>query len=619
MNSQSFFLLLVNLIFLNSLRAQDPEKIDSLELQLDATEGRERASTLNHLSREYFYIDLQKSREYIDEALALARTEKWEDIEATAQFNLGSFYLSSGHYDSALTAYNLALDYFEKEEDEQGLSRVYHEKGLLHFRQGEYSDALVTYKRALASYQNLNFTVGVAAISSSIGDVYRYIGDYPRALEYYLQGLKLAEELEDMPRIAALMNGLGLIYFQEKNYDEALEYFQQGLAMSEEMGYEIYIAAFVTNIADIHADRKDYEKALEFHLRSLQIEREQQNLDGQAQSLTSLGIAYEAMGNNQKAINSFEASLTIADSIGAPRFVAMNCNNLSRIHRKENRLKSSLEYAKRALRSATEQGFQVQISSAHRNLAETHFAMNNYKNAYPNYVAYSTVKDSIFNEKKASQITEMKTKYETEKKEQKIASLQVEKAAEAFKRNAYALGLMATFLIGGLVIGWLNYRIRKSKRIMEQENLLTQEKIRSYEKELTRFTQNAVEKTNRIESLNQELEKVRKEIAGSCSEYSGHLDKLMQSTILTEKEWKEFKTLFEQVHPGFFSNLRTKYPDLSTSEIRMAALVKLNLTGKEISNMLGISHDSVNKSRYRLRKKLNLPKEEKLEKHFENL
>lgn len=78
---------------------------------------------------------------------------------------------------------------------------------------------------------------------------------------------------------------------------------------------------------------------------------------------------------------------------------------------------------------------------------------------------------------------------------------------------------------------------------------------------------------------------------------------LQQSVLLTEKDWIDFKEIFEQVFPHFFKNLDRKYPDLTAGEVRLAALEKLNLTDKIKGNMLGISADSVKKTRYRLRKK----------------
>ena len=611
--------ILTNGIFLYSSFGQNPDKIDSLVHKLGTAVGSDKAVLLNHLGREYLYIDLQKSKEYLDKALDMAQNEKWDEIMAVSYQNLGAFYLSAGHYDSAIDAYNHAVTFYETKGGALNLARINQEKGILHFRKGEYSDALVIYKKALSSYQNLEYTIGVCAILSSIGDVYRYLGDYPTALEYYLRGLKIAEALDDIPRKAGLLNGLGLIAIKQKDYDNALEYFQQGLVLAEALGFEVYMASFVHNIADVYSNKGDYGKALKFHLKSLEIEQKQQNLDGQALSLTSIGIMYESMGENLKAIESFKASLAIADSIGAARSVAMNCNNLSRLYRKEGQIQTSLAYAQRAFDSAMKQGFREQIYSSHLNLAKSYAAMNEYKKAYTNYTVYSSLKDSVFNKTKTAQIAEMQIKYETEQKEQEIANLQVEASNEAFKRNAYALGLFSTFIMAGLIIAWLNATVKKSKKIREHENLLVTEKFRAYETELNRFTQHALEKNQHIELLNEELEKMREGIPGDCPQYTIHLDKLMQSTILTGKEWDEFKILFEKVHPGFFINLRTKYPDLSTSEIRMAALVKLNLTSTEISGMLGISHESVNKSRYRLRKKLNLLKEEKLETYLKDL
>ena len=612
-----FAVLVLNLVGLIPMMAQPSNSIDSLQNKLKGARGEKRATILNDLSWKHIYIDLLKSRQYASEALSIAYAEQLPEMAATAQRNLGAVYLMSGHYDSAIMYYRHALSYYEGEKDVENVAKMHNDIGIIHFRKGEYPEALTMYKKALTGYEKSNYSKGMPSTLSSIGDVYRYLGDYAKALEYYLQGLKIAEDLKDDPGIAGLLNSLGLVYFQQKRYDQALDFFKQALSLSEKLGYASYKAVILTNVADIYAEEKDYERSLEFYFKALEIERGQQNLDGEAQSLASLGTVYDAMGKHEEAVKNFEASLALADSIGAARTSASSCNELSGLHRKTDQLDRALYFAQRALESATQQGFQQQIQAAYLNLAETYAELNDFNAAYPNYVAYVAVKDSIFSENKTRQITEMQTKYETEKKEQQIASLQMEKTNEIFRRNAYALGLACTFAIAALIIGWLNYRMKKNKKIREQERLLTKEKIESYRKELKRFTQNVVNKTHHIQSLNQELEKVKKEIAGSCSHYDGNLDKLMQSTILTEDEWDEFKTLFEQVHRGFFSNLRSKYPDLSISEVRMAGLLKLNLTSREISNMLGISHESVNKSRYRLRKKLNLGREEKLEQHFD--
>ena len=66
---------------------------------------------------------------------------------------------------------------------------------------------------------------------------------------------------------------------------------------------------------------------------------------------------------------------------------------------------------------------------------------------------------------------------------------------------------------------------------------------------------------------------------------------------------------FNELKPKFFYNLESKYNNLSKNEIKLAALLSMNLTTKEISKILNIELNSVSKNRQRLRKKLNISKE----------
>ena len=73
---------------------------------------------------------------------------------------------------------------------------------------------------------------------------------------------------------------------------------------------------------------------------------------------------------------------------------------------------------------------------------------------------------------------------------------------------------------------------------------------------------------------------------------------------MTEEHWRDFRQKFERVYPNFFSDLQAKVPDATESEKRLVALTKLDLTGNEIAAMLGVSPDSIIKTRYRFNKKL---------------
>jgi DNA-binding CsgD family transcriptional regulator len=123
------------------------------------------------------------------------------------------------------------------------------------------------------------------------------------------------------------------------------------------------------------------------------------------------------------------------------------------------------------------------------------------------------------------------------------------------------------------------------------------------------------QKTTLIEDLDAELQRVKETTSHvvDLQGISANMEKLASSTILTEDEWRDFRRLFEQVQPGFLYRLKEKFPDLSPAEIRLLILTKLNLSTREMAHMLGISMETIRKSRYRLRKKLNLEEESNLE------
>jgi DNA-binding response OmpR family regulator len=76
--------------------------------------------------------------------------------------------------------------------------------------------------------------------------------------------------------------------------------------------------------------------------------------------------------------------------------------------------------------------------------------------------------------------------------------------------------------------------------------------------------------------------------------------------------WEDFETHFKSVHPLFMDNLINNFPKLSTGEIKLCALLRLNLNSKEIASILFQNPQSIDIARYRLRKKMELKRDENL-------
>jgi len=119
-----------------------------------------------------------------------------------------------------------------------------------------------------------------------------------------------------------------------------------------------------------------------------------------------------------------------------------------------------------------------------------------------------------------------------------------------------------------------------------------------------------------------EQRKLLKAIVESLSLISGELTNISKKKIyhlerkinqlLQDGDDLNFKTLYKLVHPQFFTLLSKHYPSLSPNELKHCAFIKINLSNKEIAQLLHIESKSVDMAHYRLRKKLNVPSRVKL-------
>jgi DNA-binding CsgD family transcriptional regulator len=87
---------------------------------------------------------------------------------------------------------------------------------------------------------------------------------------------------------------------------------------------------------------------------------------------------------------------------------------------------------------------------------------------------------------------------------------------------------------------------------------------------------------------------------------------MIASEIENKESWEQFLSYFDEVNYAFNQQLQTIHPNLTQNDRRMCALTRLNMSNREISNLLNISITGVEKSRYRLKKRLNLTIEDDL-------
>ncbi len=95
------------------------------------------------------------------------------------------------------------------------------------------------------------------------------------------------------------------------------------------------------------------------------------------------------------------------------------------------------------------------------------------------------------------------------------------------------------------------------------------------------------------------------------------LQKISQNST-ADMDWEMFKVQFEKLYPAFFENIKEAHPNLTENDLRLSTFLRLNMSTKEIAGLLNISPKSIEVARVRLRKKLNIKREQKLNTYFNN-
>lgn len=187
-----------------------------------------------------------------------------------------------------------------------------------------------------------------------------------------------------------------------------------------------------------------------------------------------------------------------------------------------------------------------------------------------------------------------------------------------------AVILYFIFLIA-VLLGFRSLGIRQTKRKEQQEHekrekeliKLRNEKLRNEiqhkSKELANSTMSMIKKNEFLLDLKNSIDKQKAELGSRYPDkYYNHLNQKIDDNISNKDDWQVFETNFERAHEQFFHKMKDFYPELTSSDLRLCAYLRMNLSSKEIAPLLGISVRGVENHRYRLRKKMNLQHDDSL-------
>ncbi len=352
---------------------------------------------------------------------------------------------------------------------------------------------------------------------------------------------------------------------------------------------------------------RNVDSSLVYFNKSLQLAENIVDPDLKMYLHTNLARCYVIKDEPNLAKNHFNKALVDVEKGANSRNAAWLYNEFSEFYQNKNMPDSAIFYAQKAMKNLDSVApFRFEQQRAVGLLYKGYIATGEFEKATNYFEKYSVIGDTLNLENKRVNLEKLLIAEEYRNKE-KIREL--EESKKQSRNYIILLGLLAVLLI----LGMLLYRFRNKLKRAELEKQLATAKQKELNtnlelknKELIGKAMIEMHRTEIIEDILNDLKEIKlkaakKETQNAIDFIAKRLKRDTSTNI-----WEEFELRFEQVHESFYENLIHKHPDLTPRDKRLCALLKLNLTSKEIAQITGQSSKSVENARTRLRKKLDI-------------
>jgi|GEM_PF-1953138 len=572
--------------------AEDNQRALSLKFCFDALERHNKLKNhageiqvIGFIANVYRnFGEYDSSLFYYEKGLQIANEYNEKQSPALLD-NMAVTYYRLDDYKKAIDLNFQSLEIKKRLDLNKEVASNYQNLGLIYTRQGRNNEALSNYLEALSINEKLGRHLSIAYNHFNIASIYQEIGKSSMALESYARAQSYFEENKRIKELSGVYNNVGNVYYALEEYTAALDYYTKSYEIKDSLGLEKKLGNVLNNMGGVYEAQKQYRKAIEYFSRSVEIEQKYGHKTGESRALFNLANAHMKLGEFEVAEPTGIKSLAIA----------LEINNLDR------------------------------ISRAYLILSEINELKGSFQEALRYEKLYVQYKDSLFNEESMRVSEEVTNKYLLQieeiglkEKEREVQLLKKEQLAQKWKIYSLFVSIVLLFLGGIGIYRWQKNKARvkisrlnnEKRSIQEQSRLISDEaalrqkqneslknKLEYSNKELASYTLYLLEKNKFLEDLKQEIKEGKP---------NTDLIKLIDLKINSSGDWQKFQSFFDQVHVDFFDRLTNEFNDLSPSDIRLCSLLRLNKSSKEIAEILGISPQSVNIARYRLRKKLGL-------------
>jgi len=462
------FIFLIS-VFISLSTFSQTTKIDSLKSELKNTIlDSLKVQILKDISWEYLNnrSNIKLAELYIDSVYQLSVESKNQRGIAIANYQYGVLNRQKGNYDKALVHFDKYLKFSEKHNNKVEIANGFNQIAIIYDNRGQYDKSLDIYHKILKIYEEEDDQYSVANILNSLGEILKTTDRLNEAMESYSKGLEIFTKLNAKADMANCYYNMGDTHLLQKNYDDALTFFNKALVLDQEVNSLWGTAYDYESIGQVYSIQEKHSQALQVHLKALKIREQLQQKRELSGSHTKVGVDYLKLKNYNLAKVHLEKAMILAEAVGSKSEMQNVYASLSKLYAVTGEFQKALEVKNK----------------------------------------YIIVKDSVFNETKSKQIEELQAKFDSEKKQDAITTLEKDAEIKNLKlkrqtvyRNIFITIALATILFSFILFNRYKYKQRVKHEVLEKKRLIEKEQQK------TEIEKQRVEELKKIDKLKDEF------------------------------------------------------------------------------------------------------------------
>lgn len=314
-------------------------------------------------------------------------------------------------------------------------------------------------------------------------------GDFTSAFEYSTQALRWNEQMKNLPELAASYRCMASVYNSQGNYKRAIDFFEKDLELHSRLADNRSIGRALNNIAFCFFKQKAMDSARIFNQRALEQNLQLNDNYLLAFSYRNKGDLAEFEGKLDSARMYFSKAIQLAEKAKSIQLQVTGLYRIGRNFNNEKKYTAAIAYLEKALALGIQMGAKSETALIYNLLASAHEGNGNFKEAYQAQKKFSSLNDSLYQERSRSKLAEMQAKFEAERKQTEINQLKRDKQQqdkESQQKTFLNISLLITSLIFVimLLVIWrknkfktaTNLLLNQQKEVLE-ETLLLKDKV----------------------------------------------------------------------------------------------------------------------------------------------